>query len=661
MGVIELWKLLDAQPSVRRIEAFDTLASRFSAAAEYRHAGVPVAVDASMWLHSAAPRTHSFAPPHAHAHSTIAGARRPVSPAIVQRRVLFFRVARTLAAHALPVFVFDFAPHFAAAVASPLNTSPAVELVRLLDALRLKWFVAAPGVSAEAECARLNALGLVSAVMTDDGDAFLFGANTVIRNWSGATKEAEDRRNAVLLKRKIHDKGNWNAYVNGGSDSVEWGREDDDDEELNVDDSSKKSGKSTFGVGTGLGKDYVGIYTMDSVLKACSWNRNALILMAMIGGADGAPGIRGIGLQAASRLCGSGIADKIIPAAVKGDKQALETHLRTFLDQFRTNSLGLLTQKRPSAVKDMDVLVYQLANQWPMLIRQYAVPPTKVDENEQLRDDISAYISGWWKREYTPDTAMIVAWYSKNLEVDLEYAHERVCASLGPILRLRALRIIAYKNHLADSVSLDLGTTRVVHSSTTSTPSRHSNELIACILNEGPSKFGVDQVQVQWTNYAMTIGIPPLSSVPGSHTKGKFERAIMTEEEETAEEWTELRLEKVIAHTKKVWLDQELVYMAAPKIFENWYRGGSASAKGRRTGSATKLLPITPTGGPCFRSTPDFNVATTPTRKPQQKPMTAALHLPSTFKSDNVVISLLSDDEEEDDEYQNLTKKPRYA
>ena len=37
---------------------------------------------------------------------------------------------------------------------------------------------------AEGTCARLNALGLVDACMTNDGDAFLYGARTVYRNFT---------------------------------------------------------------------------------------------------------------------------------------------------------------------------------------------------------------------------------------------------------------------------------------------------------------------------------------------------------------------------------------------------------------------------------------------------------------------------------------------
>lgn len=50
----------------------------------------------------------------------------------------------------------------------------------LLDAFGFTYITAA--MEAEAECARLNAVGIVDAVWTDDIDAFLYGARKIIRN-----------------------------------------------------------------------------------------------------------------------------------------------------------------------------------------------------------------------------------------------------------------------------------------------------------------------------------------------------------------------------------------------------------------------------------------------------------------------------------------------
>ena len=44
---------------------------------------------------------------------------------------------------------------------------------------------------AEAQCAWMNAEGLVDAVITEDSDAFLFGANTIYRNVFNSKKYVE--------------------------------------------------------------------------------------------------------------------------------------------------------------------------------------------------------------------------------------------------------------------------------------------------------------------------------------------------------------------------------------------------------------------------------------------------------------------------------------
>lgn len=52
----------------------------------------------------------------------------------------------------------------------------------------------------EALCARLNLVGLVDAVITDDSDVFGYGAKTVLRNFSVANKAAFSVSRFVNLK-----------------------------------------------------------------------------------------------------------------------------------------------------------------------------------------------------------------------------------------------------------------------------------------------------------------------------------------------------------------------------------------------------------------------------------------------------------------------------
>ncbi|RYP38846.1 hypothetical protein DL767_002408 [Monosporascus sp. MG133] len=63
---------------------------------------------------------------------------------------------------------------------------------QILDLLGIPWYVA-PG-EAEAECARLEEAGIVDAVLTKDGDAFVFGSNTILQRLDAENKVAMVRR-----------------------------------------------------------------------------------------------------------------------------------------------------------------------------------------------------------------------------------------------------------------------------------------------------------------------------------------------------------------------------------------------------------------------------------------------------------------------------------
>jgi hypothetical protein len=168
---------------------------------------------------------------------------------------------------------------------------------------------------AEAECARLSAVGLVDAVMSDDGDSFLFGARKVIRNWSGdgrAKGLADGGNGSGGLEdgMKTPKKGTGGKRKRNAMEELEaqfWGSEDFESDDLDettpssVASSSRRRGKKSSslnspaskrqkivggGIGARMGKDYIEVYTADEIHDMFGLDRNGLILTGLIGGSD---------------------------------------------------------------------------------------------------------------------------------------------------------------------------------------------------------------------------------------------------------------------------------------------------------------------------------------------------------------------------------------
>ncbi|KAG8846462.1 hypothetical protein FRB96_001986 [Tulasnella sp. 330] len=98
-------------------------------------------------------------------------------------RTMFFRMARLLEVPFLPVFVFDGPerPKFKRGKkVSGRQHWMEDGVKKMATAFGFQWWEA-PG-EAEAELAWLNSQGYIDAVLSDDGDTFLFGAQVVVRN-----------------------------------------------------------------------------------------------------------------------------------------------------------------------------------------------------------------------------------------------------------------------------------------------------------------------------------------------------------------------------------------------------------------------------------------------------------------------------------------------
>ncbi|XP_052410008.1 flap endonuclease GEN homolog 1 [Carassius gibelio] len=180
MGVSELWSILDP---VRQSVPL------------YSLSGKTLAVDLSLWVCEAQ-----------HVQGMMGRVTKP------HLRNLFFRVSSLTLMGVKLVFVMEGdAPSIKAetmskrsemrygqAKAKPTavkNTSrgrfKAVlrECAEMLDCLGVPWVTAAG--EAEAMCAYLDSKGAVDGCITNDGDAFLYGARTVYRNFNMTTKDPQ--------------------------------------------------------------------------------------------------------------------------------------------------------------------------------------------------------------------------------------------------------------------------------------------------------------------------------------------------------------------------------------------------------------------------------------------------------------------------------------
>jgi Holliday junction resolvase YEN1 len=98
-------------------------------------------------------------------------------------RSFFWRLCRLLAIpFLLPVFVFDgpLRPKEKRGKVQTYREAPLIQ--DLKDLITAFGFIAYEALGeAEAEMARMNKKGLLDAILSDDVDCFIFGANTVVR------------------------------------------------------------------------------------------------------------------------------------------------------------------------------------------------------------------------------------------------------------------------------------------------------------------------------------------------------------------------------------------------------------------------------------------------------------------------------------------------
>ncbi|KDR76087.1 hypothetical protein GALMADRAFT_247269 [Galerina marginata CBS 339.88] len=179
MGINELWKVLEPAAEPRSLKDYLLVQSLILG----EQNGTPIkplvmGIDASIWMNECQAVFH-------HRRHAQMG-QNP------ELRTLFYRLAGLLECTVTPVFVFD-GPYRPArkrgkAVVRRENWL-AKRFREMIDAFGFYSHMA-PG-EAEAELASLNALQYFQAIMTEDSDAFIFGAKTVIRRCGQVNKSDE--------------------------------------------------------------------------------------------------------------------------------------------------------------------------------------------------------------------------------------------------------------------------------------------------------------------------------------------------------------------------------------------------------------------------------------------------------------------------------------
>ncbi|OCH90241.1 PIN domain-like protein, partial [Obba rivulosa] len=283
MGVQGLWEVLAKachSRSLKHLAVVDGFEDNKSGRRGFR-----VGIDASIWYH------------HAQCSK---GGKNP------QLRLLFYRLRSLAELPLIPLFVFDGRERPKVKRGSRMGKSGSHNLTagmkKLLDVFGMEWRMALG--EAEAELASLNRTGVIDAIMTDDVDAFVFGARTIIRNPS-----------LTLTGNKC------NPALNS-------------------------EGKAS--------KYHVMVYTAEQILvhPDVAMSRGGLILFALLSGGDYSPGLKGFGPQIAHGLARCGFGDRLLAAYEDqsgiGFHQSLRSWRAEINLELHTNARGFLLRRYPS-------------------------------------------------------------------------------------------------------------------------------------------------------------------------------------------------------------------------------------------------------------------------------------------------------------------------
>ncbi|KAF8054722.1 PIN domain-like protein [Lyophyllum atratum] len=219
-------------------------------------------------------------------------------------RVFFFKLCRYLKLPVVLVFVPDGTGRPSIKRGRSVRTQPPwmAEYVQELVSAFGFYTHQAPG-EAEAELAKLNSLGMIDAILTDDSDTLVFGGECIIRR-SGPC--------IVFISFHIH------VYLPGSSDF-----------------------------------DRILVYTADSIQHSdgVRLSRGGLLLFALLAGGDYDPGIGGCGCMTARALAACGFGDSLLEAATSMSGMGLQDWLHgwrlNLKYELQSNSQGHLKHRSP--------------------------------------------------------------------------------------------------------------------------------------------------------------------------------------------------------------------------------------------------------------------------------------------------------------------------
>ncbi|KAJ3100431.1 hypothetical protein HDU97_002218 [Phlyctochytrium planicorne] len=282
--------------------------------------------------------------------------------------------------------------------------------VRLFKAFRFPVVVAE--TEAEAECARLNSLGIVDAVMSDDVDSLLFGGRVVFRSTFEPTVSLDV----------------------------------DDDINSSKKTPVKKKAKVTSSKASRV-HGFVDILSADRIEEHLKLNQNGLILTALLNGSDYTDGVKSVGLKTAFHLAqGSpdkidgrirGYGETVIDAVLDGDNDSLAIVRNAIEEEGCNNSQRRLQKKRK----------FHLPDDWPSedVVRAYTIPILTVENQPNILQSVIDALDTWMEDTHCPNLEEIRTFARDELEWGPDNLRKRMDTVILPALRMRTLRVAAHR------------------------------------------------------------------------------------------------------------------------------------------------------------------------------------------------------------------------